>query len=77
MPARIGEFGFTANRVAAIGLSLFLVVNLTATAWLLAGMLARRALGGALERRQTGYLPVAGAWAGTMVFLMPALFGFS
>jgi hypothetical protein len=77
MLARIAEFGFTANRVAALGLNLLLVVNLAVTAWLLARMLARRASGGALERWQTGYLPVFGAWAAVVALLMPVLFAFS
>jgi hypothetical protein len=77
MLARIAEFGFTANRVAALGLNLLLVVNLAATAWLLARMLARRASGGALERWQTGYLPVFGVWAALVVLVMPVVFAFS
>jgi hypothetical protein len=77
MLARIAEFGFTPNRVAALGLNLILVVNLAITAWLLGRTLARRASGGALERWQTGYLPVFGAWAGIVVLLIPVLFAFS
>ena len=77
MLARIAEFGFTANRVAALGLNLLLVVNLAVTAWLLARMLARRASGGVLERWQTGYLPVFGVWAALVVLVMPVLFAFS
>ena len=35
MFARIGEFGFTANRVAALGINILLLVNLAGTAWLI------------------------------------------
>jgi hypothetical protein len=77
MLARIAEFGFTANRVAALGLNLILVVNLAGTAWLLARMLARRGSGGALEGWQMAYLPVFGIWAGIVALVMPPLFAFS
>jgi hypothetical protein len=77
MLARIAEFGFTPNRVAALGLNLILVVNLAFTAWLLGRTLARRASGAALERWQTGYLPVFGAWAAIVVVVLPVVFAFS
>ena len=35
MFARVGEFGFTPNRVAALGLNILLLVNLAGTAWLI------------------------------------------
>lgn len=77
MLARIAEFGFTANRVAALGLNLVLVVNLAGSAWLLARMFARRTTGAALERWQTSYLPVFGVWAGVVVLVMPVVFAFA
>src|SRR4030095_2724364 len=40
--ARISEFGFTPNRVAALGENLILLVNLAWTAWLYASFLRRR-----------------------------------
>ncbi len=39
---RISEFGFTPNRVAALGENLILLVNLTWSAWLYAGFLRHR-----------------------------------
>ena len=39
--ARISEFGFTPNRVAALGENLILLVNLVWSAWLYAGFLRR------------------------------------
>ncbi|HEY0258682.1 MAG TPA: hypothetical protein VGC18_02420, partial [Lacisediminihabitans sp.] len=76
MIGRVAEFGFTANRVAALGLNLLLVVNLAVTAWLSARMLARRLPGVRLERWQTDYLPVFGLWAAAVVLLLPPLFAF-
>ena len=77
MLARVGEFGFTANRVAALGLNVLLLVNLAVTAWLTFRMLAGRAPPCALERWQTGYLPVFAAWVLLVVLAVPPLFGFS
>ncbi|MEO8528346.1 MAG: permease prefix domain 1-containing protein [Pseudolysinimonas sp.] len=75
MFARIGEFGFTANRVAALGLNLLLVIDLVVTAALTIGMLARRIPAARLERFQTSALPVFGVWALVVVFVLPPLFG--
>jgi hypothetical protein len=76
MLSRVAEFGFTANRIAALGLNLILVINLATTAWLSVRMLVRRASGAPLETWQTGYLPVFGAWAGVVVLLLPLVFAF-
>src|SRR6185295_11803231 len=40
--ARISEFGFTPNRVAALGENLILLVNLIGSGWLYAGFLGNR-----------------------------------
>jgi hypothetical protein len=77
MLARVGEFGFTANRVAALGLNLILLVNLVVTAWLVARLLIRRSPAARLERWQTGYLPVFGAWVALVVLALPPVFGFA
>lgn len=69
MLARVGEFGFTANRVAALGLNLILLVNLAGTAWLL---LRRRDV----QAWQTAYLPVLAAWSLLMLLALPPLFAF-
>ena len=47
--ARISEFGFTPNRVAALGENLILLVNLAWTAWLYARFLRHRGSFAALE----------------------------
>jgi hypothetical protein len=77
MFGRIGELGFTANRVAALGLNIILLVNLVVTAWLIGRVLVRRALPVRLEQWQTGYLPVFAAWVALVVLAMPPVFGFA
>ncbi|WP_241843069.1 permease prefix domain 1-containing protein [Agromyces albus] len=77
MLARVGEFGFTANRVAALGLNVVLLVNLVVTAWLIARLLAGKAPAVRLERWQTGYLPVFAGWVLVVVLVVPLLFGFA
>ena len=77
MAARIGELGFTPNRTAALGLNLVLLVNLAGTAWLSLRFLSGRGTFHRLERWQTTYLPVFGAWAATVVVVLPPAFAFS
>jgi hypothetical protein len=74
--ARISEFGFTPNRVAALGENLILLVNLTWTAWLYARFLRHQGTFAALERWQIAYLPVYSAWAAVVVVLFPPMFGY-
>lgn len=73
--ARIGEFGSTPNRIAALGENVVLLVNLGWSAWLYLRFLLRRGPFAAVERWQTAYLPVYGAWAAVVVILFPVLFG--
>jgi len=75
--ARLTEFGFSANRTAAIGLNLILLVNLAWSAVLLAGFLRGRRTFGPLEHWQTRYLPVYALWAAIVVIVFPPLFGFA
>jgi hypothetical protein len=77
MVARIGDLGFTANRTAAIGLNLVLLVSLAGTAWLSARFLAGRGTFHRLEAWQTGYLPVIALWATFVVVFLPFLFAFA
>ena len=74
--ARISEFGFTPNRVAALGENIILLINLTWTAWLYARFLQRRGSFAALERWQVAYLPVYSVWAAMVVVLFPIIFGY-
>jgi hypothetical protein len=74
--ARISEFGFTPNRVAALGENLILLVNLAWSAWLYARFLLHRGSFAALERWQIAYLPVYVVWAGLVVVMFPPVFGY-
>ncbi len=76
MFVRIGEFGFTPNRVAALGLNILLLVNLAVTAWLILRLLIGRAGAVRLERWQTGYLPVFVVWVLLVILALPPIFGF-
>ena len=75
--ARISEFGFTPNRVAALGENLILLVNLAWSAWLYGRFLRGRGPFRALEAWQTRYLPVYSIWAALVVVLFPPLFGYA
>jgi hypothetical protein len=72
--ARITEFGFTPNRVAALGENVILLVNLAWSAVLYLRFLRGRGSFTSLEKWQTDYLPVYGAWAAIVVILFPPLF---
>jgi len=74
--ARISEFGFTPNRVAALGENLILLVNLAWSAWLYARFLRHRGSFAALERWQVAYLPVYSVWAALVVGVFPPVFGY-
>lgn len=74
--ARISEFGFTPNRVAALGENLILLVNLAWSAWLYARFMRRRSSFVVLERWQIAYLPVYSVWAALVVVVFPPLFGY-
>ena len=74
--ARISEFGFTPNRVAALGENLILLVNLAWSAWVYACFLRHRSSFAVLERWQVAYLPVYSVWAALVVILFPPVFGY-
>lgn len=74
---RIAEFGFTPNRVAALGMNLILLVNLTWSAILYIRFLNGRSSFQALEKWQTDYLPVYAIWAAVVAITFPLLFGFA
>jgi hypothetical protein len=77
MIARIGDLGFTPNRLAALGLNLVLLVNLTWTAVLSWRFQTRRTTFLRLERWQTSYLPVFAVWTTAVVVVVPPLFNFT
>jgi hypothetical protein len=74
--ARISEFGFTPNRVAALGENLILLINLAWSAWLYACFLRHRGSFAVLERWQIAYLPVYSVWAALVVVMFPPVFGY-
>jgi hypothetical protein len=74
MLTRITEFGFSPNKIAALGLNLLLLVNMVRTAWLTVDFLRGRQAFGALENWQTRYLPVYGLWALVVVAVFPLVF---
>ena len=76
MVARTGEFGWSANKTASLGLNLILLANLAWAAWLQIGFVQRRVPFGTIERWQTGYLPIYLGWAGILVLAFPPIFGF-
>jgi hypothetical protein len=74
--ARISEFGFSPNRVAALGMNVILLVNLAWSAVLYLRFLRGRGSFSALERWQTNYLPVFVGWAAIVVIAFPPVFGY-
>jgi len=74
--ARLTEYGFSANKTAAIGLNLILLANLAWSARLQTGFLRSRSGFEPVERWQMRYLPVYALWAAIVVVAFPALFGF-
>ena len=75
--ARISEFGFTPNRVAALGENVILLVNLAWSTGLYIRFLRGRGSFSSLERWQTNYLPVYAVWAAIVVIAFPPVFGYS
>ena len=74
--ARITEFGFTPNRVAALGMNVILLVNLAWSAALYIRFLRGRGSFTSLARWQTSYVPVYAGWAAVVVIVFPVVFGF-
>jgi hypothetical protein len=72
--ARITEFGFSPNRVAALGENVILLINLSWSAVLYIRFLRGRGSFSSLEQWQTDYLPVYAAWAALVVAVFPPLF---
>ena len=74
---RISDFGFTPNRVAALGENVVLLVNLGGSAYLYTRFLRGDVAFSRLGDWQTSYLYVLAAWAAVVAFLFPPLFGFA
>ncbi len=74
--SRISEFGFSPNKVAALGENLVLLVNLGWSAVLYSRFLMKRCSFSPLERWQTAYSPVYVIWAWAVVLLFPIIFSY-
>jgi hypothetical protein len=74
--ARISEWGFSPNKVAALGENLILLVNLGWAAVLYTRFLTKHAPFVPLERWQTAYAPVYAIWAWMVVAFFPILFNY-
>jgi len=74
--ARLSEFGFTPNRVAALGENVILLVNLAWSAVLYVRFLRGQGSFSSLEQWQTNYLPLYAVWAAVVVIVFPPLFGY-
>jgi len=74
--ARISEFGFTPNRVAALGENVILLGNLGWSTVLYVRFLRGSGSFAGLERWQTAYLPSYSVWAAIVVVGFPLVFGF-
>jgi len=74
--SRISSFGFTPNRVAALGENVVLLVNLAGSALLYARFLRGRVAFSRLVDWQTTYLYVIAGWAAIVAFIFPLLFRF-
>lgn len=72
--ARIGEFGFSANRVAALGANVILLANLAGAAWHHVRFARGRGDFGPATRWQAAFLPVYAFWAALVVVVFPLVF---
>ena len=77
MLSRIVDAGLTANKAAALGLNVVLLVNLLWSARLSLGFVRGRTPFASLENWQTTYLPVYAAWAALVVVALPPIFRFA
>jgi hypothetical protein len=75
--ARISDFGFTPNRLAALGMNVVLLVDLAGSAVLYVRFLLGDTGFSRLWDWQTTYLYVIAGWAAVAAFLFPPLFGFA
>jgi hypothetical protein len=75
--ARITDFGFTPNRLAALGMNVVLLVNLAGSLVIYLRFLRGGAPFQRLWEWQMSYLYVIAAWAAVVAFLFPLVFGFA
>ncbi|MDX1646467.1 MAG: permease prefix domain 1-containing protein [Longimicrobiales bacterium] len=75
--SRISDFGFTPNRLAALGMNVVLLVNLAGSAFLYLRFLRGSGSVSRLWAWQTTYLYVIAGWASVVAFVFPPLFGYA
>jgi len=73
---RIGEWGSTPNKMAALGENVILATNLAWTAWLLIEFIRGHTPFTRLEQWQTRYVGVYALWAWIVVLVFPPVFNF-
>ena len=73
--ARLSEFGFSANKTAALGENIALLVNMVLLAVGYSRFLAGRLRYQAIVDLQMRYLPAYLIWAATVVLAFPPIFG--
>ena len=74
---RIASFGFTPNRVIVLGANLVIIVHLARICRTYVAFLRRRVEFAAMRHVVGSYLPVYGAWAAVVTFLLPVIFRFA
>jgi len=74
--ARISVFGFSPNKVTALGENIILLVNLGWSVVLYTRFLTGRSSFAPLERWQMSYLPVYAVWAWIVVIVFPVIFNY-
>ena len=74
---RLAEYGFSANRVAVLGLNLILLVNLGWSAVMQLRFVRGRHDLAPVEGWHMRYLPVFALWAAVVAVVFPVLFGFA
>jgi hypothetical protein len=74
---RIAEWGITPNRLAVMGGTLVILINLLLIGFGLFGSVTKNVGIELVEKRITGYLTLYGLWAGIVIFLFPILFKFA
>ena len=73
---RVGEYGASPNKLAALGENVVLMASLAWSGWLLVGFLRGRRPVGDVGRWQGWSLAAVGVWAAIVVLVFPVAFGF-
>lgn len=74
---RLSEYGFSPNKLAALGENILLLVNLIGLLWLYILYFRRKIEFVKIETWQTTYLTVYAIWMAIVVFIFPVIFRFN